>query len=93
MISRILTAAAIAAVAFGFSNSSAFADMPNPNNNGQGVLSQFQVTDDLLNQVANQALSESLRNIEADLSRFGNVHEVDVNLLNNGQPAVGGTGS
>lgn len=88
MIRRILAGAAIAAVALGFSATGASADQPNPHNGGQAFLSQFQLADDALNGVGNQPLNESLRNITLDASRFANVYEVDLNVLNNQPQAL-----
>ncbi|MGP3958275.1 hypothetical protein ACTWPT_19885 [Nonomuraea sp. 3N208] len=87
MISRILAGAAIAAVALGFTASSASADQPNANNSGQAVLSQFQIFDDVLSGWANGSLNNSLRNIEVSLVKYLYVEEVDLDLLNN-QAAV-----
>jgi hypothetical protein len=90
MIRRILAGAAIAAAALGFSAVGASADVgPNPHNGGQALLSQFQVIDDVLNDVANHSLNESLRDIELDVLQVLDVHEIDVDLLNNNQPRVG----
>ncbi|MDP4503608.1 hypothetical protein [Nonomuraea turcica] len=88
MISRILAGAAIAAVALGFSASSASADQPNANNSGQAVLSQFQVTDDVLNNWFNNSLNGALRDTEVSLVKFLYLEEVDLDLLTNNQAAV-----
>ncbi|WP_188189283.1 hypothetical protein [Nonomuraea sp. SYSU D8015] len=90
MIRRILAGAALTAAALGFSAVGASADVgPNANNRGQGVLSQFQVIDDVLNDVANNSLNESLRDIEVDVLQVLDLHELDVDVLNNNQPSVG----
>ncbi|HEX4816443.1 MAG TPA: hypothetical protein VFV66_27195 [Nonomuraea sp.] len=90
MIRRILAGAAIAAAALGLAATGASAGVgPNPNNGGQAVLSQFQVIDDVLNDVANHTLNESLRDIELDVLQILDVHEIDVDLLNNNQPSIG----
>ncbi|QYC45685.1 hypothetical protein Nocox_40710 [Nonomuraea coxensis DSM 45129] len=84
MIRRILAGAAIAAVAFGFSASAASAnDGPRPNNSGQAVLSQWQIIDDVLNDVANN----SLNNLDVNIIQLAD--EIDLDVLNNNQPEVG----
>ncbi|WP_188189282.1 hypothetical protein [Nonomuraea sp. SYSU D8015] len=90
MIRRILAGAAITAVALGFSATGASADVgPNPGNYGQALLSQFQIVDDALNDVLNESLNESLRDIEVDILQIADIHEIDLDLLNNNQPEVG----
>ncbi|MFG1697813.1 hypothetical protein [Nonomuraea sp. NPDC049309] len=84
MIRRILAGAAVAAAALGFSAAGASADVgPNPYNGGQAVLSQFQILDDVLNNVANHSLNDLEVNILTLLD------EVNVSALNNNQPQVG----
>jgi hypothetical protein len=84
MIRRILAGAAIAAVAFGFSASAASAGVgPDTYNGGQAVLSQFQIIDDVLNDVANHTLNDLEVNVIQALD------EVNISALNNNQPAVG----
>jgi hypothetical protein len=84
MIRRILAGAAIAAVAFGFSASAASAGVgPNTYNGGQAVLSQFQIIDDILNDIANDSLNDLEVNVIQALD------ETTVPLLNNNQPSVG----
>ncbi|MGA4994552.1 hypothetical protein [Nonomuraea bangladeshensis] len=84
MIRRILAGAAIATVAFGFSASAATANAnPGPNNSGQAVLSQWQIIDDVLNDVANH----SLNNLDVNIIQLAD--EIDLDLLNNNQPEVG----
>ncbi|MFG1697812.1 hypothetical protein [Nonomuraea sp. NPDC049309] len=83
MIRRILAGAAVAAAAFGFAASAASADVgPNAHNRGASLASQFQVVDDLLNNVGNH----SLNNLE--LRVLSALDEVNVSLLNNNQPQV-----
>ena len=83
MIRRILAGAAVAAAAFGFSASAASADVgPNPHNRGASIASQFQILDDLLNDVGNH----SLNNLEVRV--LSALDEVNVSLLNNNQPQV-----
>ncbi|GAA4914349.1 hypothetical protein HD597_010608 [Nonomuraea thailandensis] len=84
MIRRILAGAAIAAAAFGFSATAASAGVgPNPNNGGQAILSQFQIIDDILNDVANHSLND----LEVEIINI--LDEVNVQALNNNQPSVG----
>ncbi|WP_043615491.1 hypothetical protein [Nonomuraea candida] len=84
MIRRILAGAAVAAAAFGFSASAASADVgPNPSNKGQALLSQWQILDDVLNDV----LNHSLNDFEIEIINI--LDEVNVPLLNNNQPHVG----
>ncbi|MEV4806413.1 hypothetical protein AB0K18_41005 [Nonomuraea sp. NPDC049421] len=84
MIRRILAGAAVAAAAFGFSASAASADVgPNPYNKGAAIASQFQILDDVLNDVGNH----SLNNLEVSILTA--LDEVNVALLNNNQPQVG----
>ncbi|MER7364176.1 hypothetical protein [Nonomuraea wenchangensis] len=84
MIRRILAGAAIAAVAFGFSASAATANVdPRPNNSGQAVLSQWQIIDDVLNDVANH----SLNNLDVNIIQLAD--EIDLDVLNNNQPEIG----
>jgi hypothetical protein len=81
---RILAGAVVAAAAFGFSASAASADVgPNPSNKGQALLSQFQIIDDALNDV----LNHSVNDLEVEIINI--LDEVDLQLLNNNQPAVG----
>ena len=89
MIRRILAGAAMAAVALGFSATAASADTVNPNNGGQAVLSQFQVIDDLLNDLVNNSFNESLRDIEITGLQGIDLQEIDLDVLNNNQPGVG----
>ncbi|GAB2964913.1 hypothetical protein ACFMQL_12130 [Nonomuraea fastidiosa] len=84
MIRRILAGAAIAAAALGFSATAASAGVgPNPYNGGQAILSQFQILDDVLNNVGNHSLND------LELSIVKVLDEVNVSALNNNQPAVG----
>ncbi|MGP3958276.1 hypothetical protein ACTWPT_19890 [Nonomuraea sp. 3N208] len=92
MIGRILAGAAIAAVALGFTATTASADQ-SPNNSGQAILSQFQVFDDVLNTWFNNSLNNSLRGIELSLVRQLQVDEVDLDVLNNNNPADSSNGS
>ncbi|HEX4816444.1 MAG TPA: hypothetical protein VFV66_27200 [Nonomuraea sp.] len=90
MIRRILAGAAIAAAALGLSATGASAGVgPNPHNGGQALLSQFQVIDDALNEVLNHSLNEAIRDIEVDILQIADIHELDLDLLNNNQPEVG----
>ncbi|MER6510906.1 hypothetical protein AB0C33_24425 [Nonomuraea sp. NPDC048881] len=80
MIRRILAGAAIAVTALGFSASAASADVgPNPYNNGQSILSQLSILDDLtaLNDVAN----DSIKYI--DILTLLHLNDIEANVLNN----------
>jgi hypothetical protein len=84
MIRRILAGAAIAAAALGLSATAASAGVgPNPYNGGQAVLSQFQIIDDVLNDVANKTLND----FELNLLQI--LDEVNISALNNNQPGIG----
>ncbi|GAB2964919.1 hypothetical protein ACFMQL_12135 [Nonomuraea fastidiosa] len=84
MIRRILAGAAVAAAAFGFSASAASAGVgPNPHNEGASFVSQFQILDDVLNDVGNH----SLNNLEIAIGQL--LDEVNVSALNGNQPKVG----
>ncbi|MDP4503609.1 hypothetical protein [Nonomuraea turcica] len=83
MFGRILAGAAIAAVALGFTATTASADQPSPNNSGQAILSQFQVTDDVLNGWFNNSLNEALSGAELSLVENLMINEVDLDLLTN----------
>ncbi|GAA3117720.1 MULTISPECIES: hypothetical protein [Nonomuraea] len=84
MIRRILAGAAVAAAAFGFATSAASADVgPNPSNKGQALLTQWQIADDVLNNL----LNHSANDIEVGILQI--LDETNVALLNNNQPQVG----
>jgi hypothetical protein len=84
MIRRILAGAAIAAVAFGFSATAASAGVgPNTENKGQALLSQFQIADDVLNDILNHSVNDLEVNV------FQILDETTIPLLNNNQPSVG----
>ncbi|TMR17916.1 hypothetical protein ETD86_22595 [Nonomuraea turkmeniaca] len=89
MIRRILAGAAIAAVALGVSATAASADQPNPHNSGMALLSQFQIVDDVLNDVGNHSLNDSVRDIELTIFQGLEVQELDLGLLSNHQSELG----
>ncbi|MEO3802403.1 hypothetical protein [Nonomuraea sp. B1E8] len=79
MIRRILAGAAIAAAALGFSAAGASADVPNPHNEGQNILSQLSALDDLtaLNDVLNDSVKYN--NVLSAL----NLNDIDASVLSN----------
>lgn len=79
MIRRILAGAAIAATALGLSASAASADVPNPYNNGQSVLSQLSILDDVT--ALNDVLNDSVKYI--DIITLLHLNDIEANILNN----------
>jgi phage-related tail protein len=91
MIRRILVGAAIAAAALGFSATGASADPHNSANTGQAILSGFHTLGDLLHGAADDALRDAVRHIDTDITEVAKVQEMDVDVLSNTWPSLGGS--
>ncbi|MFG1704920.1 hypothetical protein ACFLIM_17170 [Nonomuraea sp. M3C6] len=80
MMRRILAGTAIAGFLFGFSATSASADVgPNVFNKDKQILSQFSLLDDVT--ALNDVLNDSVKYI--DVLTFVHLDDLDLDLLNN----------
>ncbi|SEG98372.1 hypothetical protein SAMN05444920_111300 [Nonomuraea solani] len=80
MMRRILAGAAIAGFLFGFSATSASADVgPNALNKDKQILSQLSILDDLT--LANDVLNDSVKYI--DIITLLHLQDIDLHLANN----------
>ncbi|MER6510908.1 hypothetical protein AB0C33_24435 [Nonomuraea sp. NPDC048881] len=78
MMRRILTGAAIAGALFGFTATSASADVgPNAYNGGKAILSQLSILDDLT--LANDVLNDSVKYI--DVLTALHLQDIELNVL------------